>query len=390
MAGVTSYRDKLWHRLRIFHTAVVGVYAKNNTAYAVYAEQRGQRWYLTGRERLNINAGDALPDKVRLAMTKRGQALTTPVSLCLTTDELTVMTANFGGVEPEEMSEAVYWEIRERNKDSSEKYLSVFMRLPDIDDYYWLAALPQTTANKLAADWRQSGLTLNALTVASPDEPGLNLATSPIVWRSIEFYPTQSDWGGGEQEWEYAVYAAGVLIAPLASYERLNFYGEVSLLNWRKLSGMWLVAVLGVLVLLSGLDCYRLYAIKTEAAQVTAKLSLLHNQRNEVREIESLWSAYRVKSRLLKELTDSRLPWHGLMVYLGTLPMDDVCLTELYLTDEGRLKMCGYAANYGKLADFMAVLERKITSRVTLEDAETNVDENRLNFVLELELADKP
>lgn len=392
MAGVTSYRDKLRERLHLFHTALIGVYAEHDTACVVYAEQRQKRWYLAGWARLTLNEDDILPDKVRLLMAKNGWPLATPVSLCLTADELTVMTADFAGIEPEEMAESVYWEIRERHRDSAEKYLSVFARLPDLDNYYWVAALPQKRAEELAAGWRAAGLNLNVLTVAPPNEPDFvgDGEDTPLVWREAELYRVRTDCGDDTPGWERAVFAVLICLAPVGQNERFNFWGEISLLNRHGLVLLWLAAVMISLVLLSGWDCYRLYETKTENERLTAQLELLRDQQDEVGEIEGLWMAYRNKSRLLKELTDGRLPWHSLMVYLGTLPMDGVWLTELYLTEEGRLRLCGGAVDYGKLADFMAVLEQKINSRVTLEDAETDADESNLNFVLELELAAKP
>ena len=390
MFGVTSCLSAICRKLRIFYATFIGVYMTEYAAYAVYLENGADGWHISGQERLSVDNVDDAAVKLRLTVAKRGWRLDSPVALCLPETSVRVMTANLRHVEPEEMVEAVYWEIRERQTEDDADFCYVFFPIADMEDYYQLSVLPQTEGKRLKDVWRENDLNLAALTVVPPEGADIRWEESRIICRGVAVDGKEADFSAEEDAWENALWAVGVLIAPGGLGQKANFYGDAATINPLRLSVAVVAVITVMLTFLSCFDYYRLSVAQAEVQEVEANLRLLQSERQSIADIERTWAKYRLKAQTIKALTDQRLPWHGLMVHLGSLPMAGVYLTVLELTEEGSLKMQGYAANYDGLSDFLAVLEQRVNSRVNLTDATASNEDKALHFTLELKLSDVP
>ena len=389
MNGAASYlkhiTEKIGEKLNLFHKSVLGVYAEEGIAYVVCLKKEAKEWRLSGRDRFLIEDDVELPAKVRLATAKGGWPLA-PTSLCLPEQEATVMTAGFKGVEPDEMAESVYWEIYGRKIFGDEKFLSLLIPLTELDDYYWIAAVAENSVKKLRRDWAEHDLELSGFTVLPEEETLPDFVAETLERLEPALDLDEPDFATEEAGWANAVYAAAVLIAN----PELNFFDSSGLVDRRRLAGFWLAALLICLTLLSGVDYYRLQQAESVAANAQTQLNLLADRAREKREIEQLWKKYRVKSKILTELTKNRLPWHGFAVRLGVLPMEGIRLSEISLAENGNLLVKGTARNYDRLAEFLSVAEREINSTASLEKAELDAESGDTNFFIEIELGTKP
>lgn len=376
---------KIGDRLRLFHNRVIGVYATDNVGYAVYLRRRQDVWHLEGHERIFLPQAEDLPAKLRLALAKGGRDLA-PLSLCLSEEQIFTLTADFRGVDQPELKESVHWEIYGHGRFGEQNFLSIHAALPDWPEYYWLAATEEAKAAALQTRWREHDLPLWGLTALPPEETAPENADGDIIWQRTKLNLAGVDFRTEEAGYGAALFAACALISPGS----LNFWPDEPLINWRNWGFFLVSAVLICLLFLAGLDYHHLQVARRAEREIQTEWATWEPTATAKREIDKILRANQARNRVLTALSAERLPWHGLLVYLGTLPADGVCLTELYLTEDGALEMLGYATDYNHLADYLAMLEKAVNSSVSLDEAQQASLASQLNFRLRLNLDGSP
>jgi len=121
----------------------------------------------------------------------------------------------------------------------------------------------------------------------------------------------------------------------------------------------------GILILLSccfsswyGYTCVKIYNMEQQLAKNDVALKLLDESISRRDKLAETKQKIDDKNSILINLSNQKISWYAMMVHLGNLVVDDVWLTEVYLSDKNELSLQGKSLDYQGLASFVKKFEK--------------------------------
>jgi len=104
--------------------------------------------------------------------------------------------------------------------------------------------------------------------------------------------------------------------------------------------------------------CVKIYSMEQQLAKNDAALQLLDDSVSRRDKLAETKQEIDYKNSILIDLSSQKISWYAMMVHLGNLVVDDVWLTEVYLSDKNELSLQGKSLDYQALASFVKKIEK--------------------------------
>jgi Tfp pilus assembly protein PilN len=104
--------------------------------------------------------------------------------------------------------------------------------------------------------------------------------------------------------------------------------------------------------------CVKIYNVEQQLAKNDAALQLLDESVSRRVKLAETKQEIDDKNSILINLSNQKISWYAMMVHLGNLVVDDVWLTEVYLSDKNELSLQGKSLDYQALASFVKKFEK--------------------------------
>ncbi|SEJ08892.1 Fimbrial assembly protein (PilN) [Propionispira arboris] len=104
--------------------------------------------------------------------------------------------------------------------------------------------------------------------------------------------------------------------------------------------------------------CVKIYNMEQQLTKNDAALQLLDESVSRRVKLTETKQEIDDKNSILINLSNQKISWYAMMVHLGNLVVDDVWLTEVYLSDKNELSLQGKSLDYQALASFVKKFEK--------------------------------
>lgn len=374
LESVKSYRkkcaEKITDILRERPKKIVGISVHNNKLYMACISL-SETPTLEETMRVTLADGDGrdldiLSQIVSVAIAKRGlqNEWTAPVL----SDGFCERSLDLPRIDTAEILKAAHFDFLQLDEFSRRDFVVCAVWR----DSFWLtAAISADRLEKIRTAWDDSGLKLWGVSFAPADEDTKNFCGN------IKNVPS-----GDMEDGDFrAVYAA---LTALDAEGGSFFSGaKTPFWRWQAMSLFVVAATLFVLLVTAAADIYSLHAARDELLPYRQQLTLLEKDRAVVGEAKSNLQAAEKINGHIALLAKNDFPCRDALIWLGTINVGGVRITEAAGADGNAIAVAGEAESYEALAKYIEKIESAHDSFATdfeLQNAAEN--DGMINFSL--------
>lgn len=389
--GNTKWLDPIREFFQTNPAHRLGIYVSGQEVWVTQLDRNSVGWQIAALCQCHLladttqNAWEDIAEQVKMLCLKENLSIEN-ATFCMHREQIFSYQKTFPAIGHREMREAVHWDLDANVPYAENTYWFDFCRQ---ESAVLLAALPKETGQEILQAFRKAGLCLHGLSLEMTAE-AVRPITDGLCWCGQDFF-----FGPRIEKniWTEAAYqsfmAAAASLTPAACH--INFIPDAdpqNQWNWRRLSAAVFLLTAGVLSLFYGISGWQLYQLNQALTEETQQTALLKTQKETMDRLTVLHEEKNAAVKRLSALSGERISPYGILVQLGLVNVDGVCLSAIALKDDRSLQLKGTAESYALLAQYMQNLETDaelFPSKPMLVFSGIN-EQNQLVFTIQMTL----
>ncbi len=324
-------------------------------------EREGDRWQLSAVDALEYPAEEeadeaqAVAELVRMHCARNGWDLGC-LAVSLPERMLFVGKADLPDLGAEELAEAIHWEVEGSEFFGEREFRAGFMKMDTGE--YWMAAVEEEAAGRWGREWEDQERVL--LTVMPPLETSPQWDVDGMLFADRELALGENVSAASCPSGSVpAIYAAMLAVDFLPAKYTVAFTAmePAETWAWKRLSLAVACSVLLFLCSMAGWDFWRLHEAHEAQMATHRQRMLLGKEEKKKTLIERSVLETRKRDSRLERLSGERFPWQGLLVHFGSMTVEGVYISDMFLSERNLLNMEGEAVSFDALAEFLKGFE---------------------------------
>ena len=341
----------------------IGICLSGKKIMVAHLERDRDRWRLSDVDALEYPAEEeadeaqAVAELVRMHCARNGWD-SGCLAVSLPERMLFVGKADLPDLGAKELAEAVHWEVEGSEFFGEREFRAGFMKMEGDAGGYWMAAVEEEEAGRWAREWEDQERVL--LTVMPPLEESLQWDANGMFFAETELalgeHVSAASCPSGSLP---AIYAAMLAVDLLPEEYAVAFTAmePAETWAWKRLSLAVACSSLLFLCSMAGWDVWRLHEAKEAQMATHHQRMLLGKEEKKKTLIERSVLETRKRDSRLECLSKERFPWQGLLVHFGSMTVEGVYISDMFLSERNLLNVEGEAVSFDALAEFLKGFE---------------------------------